>query len=78
MELIPMLILAVAFLAREYTLYKERQEHGELIEKLVHRAAAPQAAAAAHDIERLPESRPSISAPLLTDEDYEGLLNDGR
>jgi len=78
MEIGVILLFAVAFLAREYTIYRERQDRDELIEKLVHRAAAPQAAAASHDIERLPENRPYVAAPVLTDEDYEDLLNNGR
>jgi hypothetical protein len=78
MEVIPMLILLVVMLVREWTFHAEREEERNRHEKetqvLLQRIQDPIAAVVEHAIEKLPEDREPIGMPMMTDEDYTQLL----
>jgi hypothetical protein len=79
MEVVPMLILLVAMLVREWTFFKEkhedRVEHDKQVNILLQRIQSPVAATQEHAIQTLNPDREPIGMPLLTDEDYKNLIS---
>lgn len=73
MEIVPMLLLFVVLLAREYAYHLERAEWAEKETNLLQRIQAPTAAVVAKQLEDMPEGASPV--PIWRDEDAWELLN---
>lgn len=75
MELVPALLLLVAFLAREWVHYRQDQEVASERAALLQRIQAPLVAVQHHATENLPVDREPIGPPLEGDAEYWALVD---